>query len=151
MTTEDIFYKMTDALSECSDLKQAMEVACMALASVIAQGNAELDREAFDYTIESLKALIPEWRKMYEESETEQERLARKLSADLMNPDIPIEEIADKYCTFGNDELRQSTIDKLRLMRIRDLNKRNKRKNTKFCKKDIFVKIDLQTLTNQAQ
>ena len=121
MTTEDILDKMTDALSECSDLKQAMEVACMALASVIAQGNAKLDREAFEYTIESLKALIPEWRKKYEESETEQEQLIRKLNADLMNPDIPIEEIADKYCTFGNDELRQSTIEKLRLMRIERL------------------------------
>ena len=121
MTTEDILDKMTDALSECSDLKQAMEVACMALASVIAQGNAELDREAFDYTIESLKALIPEWRKKYEESETEQEQLIKKLNADLMNPDIPIEEIADKYCTFGSDELRQSTIEKLRLMRIERL------------------------------
>ena len=118
MTTEDILDKMTDALSECSDLKQAMEVACMALASVIAQGNAELDREAFDYTIESLKALIPEWRKKYEESETEQEQLIKKLNTDLMNPDISIEEIADKYCTFGSDELRQSTIVKLRLMRI---------------------------------
>lgn len=121
MTTEDILDKITDALSECSDLKQAMEVACMALASVIAQGNAELDREAFEYTIESLKALIPEWRKKYEESETEQEQLIKKLNADLMNPDIPIEEIADKYCTFGNDELRQSTIEKLRLMRIERL------------------------------
>ena len=117
---------MTDALSECSNLKQAMEVACMALASVIAQGNAELDREAFDYTIESLKALIPEWRKKYEESETEQEQLIEKLNADLMNPDIPIEEIADKYCTFGSDELRQSTIDKLRLMRIERLEQTEK-------------------------
>ena len=121
MTAEYILDKMTDALSECSDLKQAMEVACMALASVIAQGNAELDREAFEYTIESLKALIPEWRKKYEESETEQEQLIQKLNADLMNPDIPIEEIADKYCTFGSDELRQSTIDKLRLMCIERL------------------------------
>lgn len=121
MTTEDILDKITDALSECSDLKQAMEVACMALASVIAQGNAELDREAFEYTIESLKALIPEWRKKYEESETKQEQLIQKLNADLMNPDIPIEEIADKYCTFGSDELRQSTIDKLRLIRIERL------------------------------
>ena len=126
MTTEDILDKMTDALSECSDLKQAMEVACMALASVIAQGNAELDREAFEYTIESLKALIPEWRKKYEESETEQEQLIQKLNADLMNPDIPIEEIADKYCTFGSDELRQSTIDKLRLMRIERLEQTEK-------------------------
>lgn len=126
MAKEDILDKMTDALSECSDLKQAMEVACMALASVIAQGNAELDREAFEYTIELLKALIPEWRKKYEESETEQEQLIEKLNADLMNPDIPIEEIADKYCTFGNDELRQSTIDKLRLMRIERLEQTEK-------------------------
>lgn len=121
MTTEDILDKMTDALSECSDLKQAMQVACMALASVIAQGDAELDREAFEYTIESLKALIPEWRKKYEESKTEQGQLIQNINADLMNPDIPIEEIVDKYCTFGNDELRQSAIDKLRLMRIERL------------------------------
>ena len=121
MTTEDILDKMTDALSECSDLKQAMQVACMALASVIAQGDAELDREAYEYTIESLTALIPEWRKKYEESKTEQEQLIQNINADLMNPNIPIEEIADKYCTFGSDELRQSTIDKLRLMRIERL------------------------------
>lgn len=121
MTTEDILNKITDALSKCSNLKQAMQVACMALASVIAQGDAEHDREAFEYTIESLKALIPEWRKKYEESKTEQEQLIQNINADLMNPNIPIEEIADKYCTFGNDELRQSTIDKLRLMRIERL------------------------------
>lgn len=126
MKTEDILEKMTDALSECSDLKQAMEMACMALASVIAQGEAKLDREAFEYTIESLKALIPEWRKKYEESETEQEQLLEKLNANLMNPDIPIEEIVDKYCTFGNEALRKTTIEKLRLMRIERLEQTDK-------------------------
>ena len=34
---------------------------------------------------------------------------------------INIEEIADKYCTFDNDELRKSAIEKLRLMRIERL------------------------------
>lgn len=129
MTTEDILDKITDALSECSDLKQAMEVACMALASVIAQGNAELDREAFEYTIESLKALIPEWRKKYEESETTQQEIIDNVNRDLMNPDIPIEEIADKYCTFSSEELRQSTIEKLRLMRIERLEKEQTEKS----------------------
>lgn len=121
MTREEIIDKITDALIECSDLKQAMEVTCTALASVIAQGDAEFDREAFEYTIETLKALVPEWRKTYEERKTELEQFFQKLNADLMNPDIPIEQIADKYCTYGSDELRQSIIDKLRLMRVERL------------------------------
>lgn len=118
MTTEEITDKIMDALSESYNLKRAMEVACTALASVIAQGDAELDREAIEYNIELLKTLVHEWRKKYEESKTEQVQLIQKINADLMNPDIPIEQIVDKYCTFGSDELRQSTIDELRLLRV---------------------------------
>lgn len=110
--------KITDILCETEDLKEAITLCCGALATVIAQCNPELDREAFDFVIESLKKLIPEYRKEMEEQESKKNELLENLNRDLMNPDISIEEIADKYCTFGNDELRETTIEQLRKMRI---------------------------------
>lgn len=113
--------KITDILCETEDLAEAITLCCGALATVIAQGDPELDCEAFDFVIETLKKLIPANRKEMEELESKKNELLENISRDLMNPDISIEEIADKYFTFGNDELRQSAIDNLRLMRIEGL------------------------------
>ena len=106
--------KITKILSETEDLKEAMTLACGALATVIAQGDPKLDSEAFEFVIDSLKKLIP----AYREEMTVQESIFKNLNRDLMDDNISIEEIADKYCTFGNDELRQHTIEELRKMRI---------------------------------
>lgn len=106
--------KITKILSETEDLKEAITLACGALATVIAQGDPKFDSEAFEFVIDSLKKLIP----AYREEMAEQESIFKNLNRDLMDENISIEEIADKYCTFGNDELRQHTIDELRKMRI---------------------------------
>lgn len=110
--------KITKILSETEDLKEAITLACGALATVIAQGDPKLDSEAFDFVIYSLKKLIPAYREKIAEQESKKDEIFKNLKRDLMDENISIEEIADKYCTFGNDELRQHTIDELRKMRI---------------------------------
>lgn len=106
--------KITKILSETEDLKEAMTLACGALATVIAQGDPKLDSVAFDFVIDSLKKLVP----AYREEMAVQESIFKNLKRDLMDENISIDEIVDKYCTFGNDELRQHTIEELRKMRI---------------------------------
>lgn len=110
--------KITKILSETEDLKEAITLACGALATVIAQGDPKFDSEAFEFVIDSLKKLIPAYREEMAEQESKKDEIFKNLNRDLMDENISIEEIADKYCTFGNDELRQHTIDELRKMRI---------------------------------
>lgn len=110
--------KITKILSETENLNEAMTLACGALATVIAQGDPKLDSVAFEFIIDSLKKLIPAYREEMAEQESKKDEIFKNLKRDLMDENISIEEIADKYCTFGNDELRQHTIDELRKMRI---------------------------------
>lgn len=110
--------KITKILSETENLKEAMTLACDALATVIAQGDPKLDSVAFDFVIYSLKKLIPAYREKIAEQESKKDEIFKNLNRDLMDENISIEEIVDKYCTFGNDELRQNMIDELRKMRI---------------------------------
>lgn len=110
--------KITKILSETENLKEAMTLACGALATVIAQGDPKLDSVAFDFVIYSLKKLIPAYREKIAEQESKKDEIFKNLSRELMDENISIEEIVDKYCTFGNDELRQHTIEELRKMRI---------------------------------
>lgn len=95
-----------------------MTLACGTLATVIAQGDPKLDSVAFDFVIYSLKKLIPAYREKISEQESKKDEIFKNLNRELMDENISIEEIADKYCTFGNDELRQHTIEELRKMRI---------------------------------
>lgn len=110
--------KITKILSETEDLKEAMTLACGALATVIAQGDPKLDSVAFDFVIYSLKKLIPAYREKIAEQESKKDEIFKNLKRDLVDENISAEEIVDKYCTFDNDELRQHTIDELRKMRI---------------------------------
>lgn len=110
--------KITKILSETENLKEAMTLACGALATVIAQGDPKLDSVAFDFVIYSLKKLIPAYREKIAEQESKKDEIFKNLNRELMDENISIEEIVDKYCTFGNDELRQHTIEELRKMRI---------------------------------
>ena len=110
--------QITKILSETENLKEAMTLACGALATVIAQVDPKLDSVAFDFVIYSLKKLIPAYRENIAEQESKKDEIFKNLNRELMDENISIEEIADKYCTFGNDELRQHTIDELRKMRI---------------------------------
>lgn len=109
--------KITKILSETEDIKEAITLACGALATVIAQGDPKLDSEAFEFVIDSLKKLIPAYREYMAEQELNKDEIIKNLNRELMDENISIEEIADKYCTFGNDELRQLTIDALREIR----------------------------------
>ena len=115
---ENKLEKITKILSDTEDLKEAMTLACGALATVIAQVDPKLDSETFEYVIDSIKKLIPAYREEMAEQESKKDEILENLNRDLMDENISIEEIADKYCTFGNDELRQNTIDELREMRI---------------------------------
>lgn len=115
---ENKLKKITKILSDTEDLKEAMTLACGALATVIAQVDPKLDSEAFEFVIDSLKKLIPEYREKMAEQESKKDEIIKNLNRDLMDENISVEEIADKYCTFGNDKLRQHTIEELREMRI---------------------------------
>jgi hypothetical protein len=110
--------RIEDILLETEDFKEAMILACGALAKVLAQGDPKLDSEALEFVIDSLKKLIPAYREEMAEQESKKDEIFKNLNRDLMDENISIEEIADKYCTFGNDELRQHTIEELREMRI---------------------------------
>ena len=110
--------RIEDILLETEDLKEAMTLACGALATVIAQGDPKLDREAFEFVIDLIKKLIPEYREKLAEQESKKDGIINNLNRDLVDENISIEEIVDKYCTFDNDELRQHTIERLREMRI---------------------------------
>ena len=115
---ENKLEKITKILSETEDLKEAITLSCGALATVIAQGDPKFDSEAFEFVIDLLKKLIPAYREEMVEQESKKDEIFKNLNRDLMDENISIEEIADKYCTFGNDELRQNMIDELRKMRI---------------------------------
>ena len=115
---ENKLEKITKILSETEDLKEAITLSCGALATVIAQGDPKFDSEAFEFVIDLLKKLIPAYREEMVEQESKKDEIFKNLNRDLMDENISIEKIADKYCTFGNDELRQNMIDELRKMRI---------------------------------
>lgn len=59
---EEKLYRITGILRETENLTEVLMLACGALATVIAQGDPKLDREAFDFVIGSLNELIPEYR-----------------------------------------------------------------------------------------
>lgn len=78
--------RISDILRETENLTEALVLACDALATVIAQGDPKVDREAFDFVIGSLNELIPEYRKEMERQDKENQEIIDNLNHNLMGP-----------------------------------------------------------------
>lgn len=131
MKSQELFEKMAEVLTESDSLKECLDAAIMLTASVIAQGDADMDSTAVGWVVESMKTFIPEFRKQYGMQECSESALPEALekihdiNGKLLDTSISIDQIIDEHITCGTPELREYVFNQLTELRNQRLNQKH--------------------------